>query len=304
MFKLKKILVCIDLTRMDEYVVKYAKLVATTMKSPDVYYIHINCPFELPSAVQEKYPELYGGNDEDLALRMEKTVSMFFPNYKEYGPHFIVRDGSPSDRILDWSEVTKMDLMIMGKKSELKGKGVNPKKIVNISHCSVLFVPENPNYGLDKLFVPVDFSIRSKTAVEQALAIKKNNNAKILLQHVYYVPHDYHFTGKTYEQFEVIMRENSEEDLAKFISDNYPDEEFGAVNTWDDDDAPADKIYIEATRQNADLIILASRGRTKTASLLLGSVAIELIKYDEKIPYMVIKDKRENISFLRALLKG
>jgi len=37
--------------------------------------------------------------------------------------------------------------------------------------------------------------------------------------------------------------------------------------------------------------------------MLLGSVALELIKYDREIPYMLIKDKRENLGFFAALMK-
>ena len=84
-----------------------------------------------------------------------------------------------------WSEIEHIDLIIMGNKSEFRGKGVNPRKIANVSHCSVLFVPEKVNLSLNKLFIPIDYSLRSKTAIDQALAIKEHNDAEIILQHVF-----------------------------------------------------------------------------------------------------------------------
>ncbi|MDA0195177.1 MAG: universal stress protein [Bacteroidetes bacterium] len=304
MFQLSKILVCLDLTKMDEFVLGYTKLVATTMNTSKVYFIHINSYFELPLSVREKYPELYGPIDQNLLQKMQKTVVQYFPDYKDHDPEFIVREGSTSEKILDWPGIGEVDLIILGKKSELKGKGVNPKKIANISHCSVLFVPEHTKMTLNKLFVPIDFTIRSTTAINQALAIRKNNHAAIILQHVFHVPHGYHYTGKTYEEFTIIMRENSEKNYEHFMSEhNYNIADFKEIYTFDDDDAPADKIYLDALNHDADIIILASRGRTKAASLLLGSVALELIKYDKEIPYMLIKDKRENMGFFAALMK-
>ncbi len=56
MFQLSKILVCLDLTRMDEFVVSYTRLVATTMKTSKVYFIHVNSFVELPVNVREKFP--------------------------------------------------------------------------------------------------------------------------------------------------------------------------------------------------------------------------------------------------------
>ena len=81
----------------------------------------------------------------------------------------------------------------------------------------------------------------------------------------------------------------------------YDSSQFQDVYTFDDDDAPADKIYLEAMNFDADLIIISSRGRTKAASLLLGSSALELLKFRQKIPYMIIKDKHENMSFLPGI---
>lgn len=305
MYTLNKILVCLDLTKMDEYIVRYAGLIAKTMNSQEVYFFHVDAQIELPKAVGEQYPELYEHEGGDLNERMVKTVTQYFPEHEQYGSQFVLDEGrSPSQKILEWSQIGQMDLIIMGKKSELKGKGVNPKKIANISHCSLLFVPEDVRISLDQLFVPIDFSIRSTTGIEQAVAIKKNNDANVILQHVYFVPAGYHYTGKTYEEFGIIMRENSERDYKRFMTEHkYDRKEFTDIYTFDDDDAPADKIYLEALNHNADLIILPSRGRTKAASLLLGSVAIELLKYRQRIPYMVIKDKRENMSFFQALMK-
>jgi len=47
---------------------------------------------------------------------MEKTVAQYFPDYKDYSPGFIMRDGSTAEKILDWPEIAEMDLIIVGKK--------------------------------------------------------------------------------------------------------------------------------------------------------------------------------------------
>ena len=94
MYRLQKILVCLDLTEMDEFVVKYAGLVAATMNSSEVYFFHADDDQDIPKSVLEQYPELKGTQNRDPHELMEETVKQHIPNYKDHNFKFIVRKGA------------------------------------------------------------------------------------------------------------------------------------------------------------------------------------------------------------------
>jgi nucleotide-binding universal stress UspA family protein len=91
-------------------------------------------------------------------------------------------------------------------------------------------------------------------------------------------------------------------DFNEFVGKHDFLEELDCQYVLDDDDSPADKIFGFASDQKADMIVMGSKGRTGLSSILLGSVAEKVIKYDSDIPLMIVKEKGENMGFLKALL--
>ncbi|EMR02061.1 Universal stress protein family protein [Cesiribacter andamanensis AMV16] len=73
--------------------------------------------------------------------------------------------------------------------------------------------------------------------------------------------------------------------------------------TLDNNHDPVKEIYHRAVKEQADLIIIGSKGKTQTAAALMGSVADRLAHYNRSIPLLIVKDKNENIGFLEALLR-
>ena len=48
---------------------------------------------------------------------------------------------------------------------------------------------------------------------------------------------------------------------------------------------------------------MGSKGRTASASILLGSVAEKLVQANNEIPMLILKKKGENMGFFEALFK-
>ncbi len=61
-------------------------------------------------------------------------------------------------------------------------------------------------------------------------------------------------------------------------------------------------ILEEVTNQNADLVILGTRGRGIGASILLGSVTESVLENIE-VPVLAVKQKGKNLNLLGALLE-
>jgi len=118
------------------------------------------------------------------------------------------------------------------------------------------------------------------------------------------VPTGYHVSGKSYDEFAEIMKQNAEESFNKFIAEydtkGIPVE---AKFELDNNNDIARKIYQFALKNKASAIAVGSKGRTQVAAVLIGSIAEKLIRLNSQIPTIVVKQRRHNMDFLEALLK-
>jgi len=141
---------------------------------------------------------------------------------------------------------------------------------------------------LKKIIVGVDGSEESDSAVKKAIELAKPLNAKIILVHV--VSHNLiDVLGKT-------TGEDSEKLKAKFLAEgkkilehdkNIVENAGLEVETKLLEGSPANEIIEEASRSNADLIVVGSRG-IHGARGILGSTAERTVRYSE-VPVMVVK---------------
>ncbi len=303
MYKIERLLVALDMTEMDELLIKYSSHLAKFLKSEKVYFIHVARDLELPEDLRKNYPDLMAPSDESIADSIEKMIKTSWDSNYDCEKVVEIKEGDPSDQILKWVNIKDVDMLIMGRKRKLKGGGIVPQKIAKVAHTSLMMVPEDFEFKLDKIVVSVDFSKHAKLAVEEALAISKGKNIDLTLLNVFRVPAGYHKTGKDYDEFATIMKGHAKTDFNEFIEKNGFPKDLTCEYVLDEDDSPADKIFEFSAEYNADMIVMGSKGRTGLASILLGSVAEKVITYDSEIPLMIIKEKGENMGFLKALLK-
>jgi nucleotide-binding universal stress UspA family protein len=303
MYKIERLLVALDLTEMDDVLIHYTSYLAEFLKSEKIYFIHVSKNLELPEELRKNYPDLMAPNDESIADSIHKKIEEGWKSSYECEKVVEIKEGDPSEQILKWVNIKDVDMMVMGRKRQLKGGGIVPQKIAKVTQTSLMMVPEDFKFKLDKVVVSVDFSKHAKLAVEEALALSENKNIKTTLVNVFRVPVGYNKTGKTYDEFATIMKGHAKTDFKEFIKRNNFPEDLDCQYVLDDDDSPADKIFEFADEQEADMIVMGSKGRTGLASILLGSVAEKVVKFDSKIPLMIVKEKGENMGFLKALLK-
>ncbi len=285
MQELKRILVCLDQSDMDPYVIKYASLIASTMGSTKVDFLHIA-----------------EANNPNTLNALKQLVESGFTATAETSVN--IEHGGVPESVVKWAGLHRSQLIVLGKKKKKESSARNAMQITNRALCSVLLVPQMDDYSIKKLLVPVDFSVGSKMSIKQALAIKEKTNAKIMLQHVFYVHSGYHTSGKTYEEFGAILEKNAEKDYKIFLREHgFDGSQFDIIFTLDDDSKPFDNIYETAKENGADIIFLGSRGRTAAAAFIKGSTTLDLIKYDDDIPFFIVKDEKERMGFWEALMK-
>lgn len=301
MYSINRVMVCLDLSELDEQLIAYTAMISKIFDINAVYFHHVAKTLDLPDKIAEKYPDLLAPSDEAIEHKIRESVEKYF---KEGDCPFniVVREGNPTDKILRWSEIKEIDLIVMGRKKELKGSGVLPGELAKVAHCSLLFVPETAQMRINKVLVPVDFSKTSGYAFEEALDIRKATNCKVTVQNSFDVPSGYSSIGKSYEEFAEIMREHAQEDAEEFLKKyDLSLQDIDVELTLDDERDPAERACEIAGNLDADLIVIGSKGRTGIASLLLGSVADKMTQCNAEVPLMVVKVKKDNMGFLETL---
>ncbi|MTI29562.1 universal stress protein, partial [Xanthovirga aplysinae] len=202
------------------------------------------------------------------------------------------------------SHKESVDLIVVGRKSELKGSGVTIHRLARRADCSILFVPENfQPQKLTKILVPSDFSERSKNALARAINIAKKNDATIICQNVYKVPVGYHYTGKSYEEFALIMENNARREYEKFISSI--DSRGVPIQpnfSLDKNDNPSNAIYQMSEDTKAQLIVIGAKGQTATAAIFIGSTAERLVKHNFRQPLLMVRAKGKNVGLMDYII--
>lgn len=302
--KYTRMMVGMDLTEMDEHVINYTALLAKTFKFEAVYFLHVTSSLELPDDIAEKYGEMMAPVDETLEKEMETTIGDKFKDIEGCTIEIEAHAGDVTEELLKWSKVKRVDMIVLGRKEKLTGSGLNSRKVARAVSASVLFVSENPPLKMDKIMVPIDYSKYSQMAFELSIDIQKEIGSKILSNHVYKVPTGYYKAGKTYEEFAEIMLENTKMESKKFFNRlGVEGVDFDFTYALDDDIHPADKIYISATQEKVDLILLGSKGRSSAAVMLIGSVAEKLLEESHDIPVLLVKKGTENVGLLEAIFR-
>ncbi|MCH7396418.1 universal stress protein [Belliella sp. DSM 107340] len=306
MYQIKKLIVCLDQTELDETLIKFASFVAQVNQTKKIYFTNVIRNLNIPKEVIEEFPNLIENIVEERKTKMKELVSRNFTVSKDIELSFVVKEGQLSKKILKLAHEKSADMIILGRKVQLSGTGVLSQRLARRASCSLLIIPENSIPKIDKLLVPSDFSDYSKDAMEEAIMIvgKYGGKAEIFCQNVFSIPSGYHFSGKTYEEFAAIMQMHAEINFKKFIRKiDTKGININPLYTKDEDDDPVEDILAKANEINADGIIIGAKGRTAATALFIGSMAERLIQMNHKIPLLVTRPKGKNAGILDYILE-
>lgn len=307
MYLIKKLIVCLDQSPLDQTLVQYAEFIAKVNQTKKIYFVNVIKNLTVPKEVLEEFPNLVENMINERKESMESVVKDNFKNSKGISLNYVVKEGSLSKKILKLSEEKSADMVLIGRKVKLSGTGVASLRLARRASCSLLIVPEGTTPKLTKLLVPSDFSDYSKDALEEAIMIaEKHGKSKIeiVCQNVFSVPSGYHFTGKTYEEFTQIMQLHAEINYKKFIRKiDTKGIKITPIYTKDDDDDPVEEIVSKAVEIGADGIIIGAKGRTAATALFIGSMAERLIQYNDSLPLLVTRPKGKNAGILDYILE-
>ncbi|WP_373397984.1 universal stress protein [Algoriphagus halophilus] len=307
MYLIKKLIVCLDQSPLDQTLVQYAEFISKVNQTKKIYFVNVIKNLTVPKEVLEEFPNLVENMINERKEAMEAVVKENYKDTKGVSFSYVVKEGSLSKKILKLAEEKSADMIIIGRKINLPGTGVASLRLARRASCSLLIIPEGSLPKLTKLLVPSDFSEYSKDALEEAIMVADKfgkDNLEIICQNVYSVPSGYHYTGKTYEEFSQIMQLHAEINYKKFIRKiDTKGIKITPIYTKDDNDDPVEEIVSKALEIKADGIIIGAKGRTAATALFIGSMAERLIQYNDSMPLLVTRPKGKNAGILDYILE-
>jgi nucleotide-binding universal stress UspA family protein len=304
MYQFKRILVALDQTDNDKILFQFVSHICSKIEIDKVYFIHVTKTLEWPPEIIEKYPDCLAPIDENIHQIIQEQISTYLAKDLIPDSEILVFDGNPEEVLLKEVNIKEIDLLVMGKKSIDHGTGRTARRMANLAQCSVALISNSFQDALKTEFammVSVDFNDSSVNAAKMAEMIRSANNAKMLLHHVYRVPSGYHYSGKSFDDFAEIMKNNAQDKMNNLVNNAQLEKaKYKQIYTLDTKNNIARKISETAEKEKVHLIVVGSKGRTKIASVFLGSTAEQLVTHTDK-NILIVKDKMNNMDLLSYL---
>lgn len=132
--------------------------------------------------------------------------------------------------------------------------------------------------NIRKILCPIDFSRHAELVVEWAIHLAQEHDSEVLLLHAYHLPVEFQQLEGAYlpADFWDSVKEEAERSLAIYAERARTASV--SVREIVREGYPASVIQEEAREENADMIVMGSRGLSGLKHLLLGSIAERVVQ--------------------------
>lgn len=287
MFPYQKILVGIDGSEESLNAFKSALSLAKKINaSVSVLYV-LPLGVEVSSALS-----LFTGMKDIFRKGAEKILKEAQSIAEEEGIEVRLKfeEGEPYTKLVDILYAEESDLLVLGK----SGKGGLAKALIGstasraigASPVDVLVIPKNTTLKLKKMLVPVDGSLYSEEAAMRALELASHLKSEIILLSVVEIPFELYETATDIGKMVEHLKTEAEEFIRKLKS-KYKEKGI-EVKGYVVEGIVEEKILEIAEKEEVDLIIMGSHGKTGLKRLLMGSVTEKVLTLGTK-PVLVVK---------------
>lgn len=290
-----RVLAALDLSLLDKKLLEYLASVSPVFETQKVYFVHIMPDFKVPKNVDVEFHKLFSSAypvDEKVRDELAFQVGSAFEQLKGIELNVEVREGSPYKKLIHWTEVKEVDLLVVGQKEISEGSGITAKRVARKTKCNVLFVPNKASADIKNILVPIDFSDHSAKALRSALEIcKKLPDAKVTCLYVVDLPiDDYYSRSLQSTGYKAVLMEAAQKAYDQFMQEHAFDlnliEPTFVENYYQN---TAQHIHEYAQNAPCDLIMIGAQGHTAFENFLYGSVTERLVEKNKSVPLMIIR---------------
>ena len=200
------------------------------------------------------------------------------------------------DRLLTYVAENQVDVLFVGQAAEPSSRKTLTRRLAMKAPCSVWIVPEDGPTRLRRILIPVDFSEHAADAVCMATSLARlNGGTDCIVLHVYF-----NEAVTTYDGYDEVLRGREQEAYQEFIAP-IDRQNVRLTPLFEEGVNVGHVIGRVAKEREVDLIVMATRGRSRSAAILLGSVTEEMIR-EASVPMLVVKHLGARMGVLQALL--
>ena len=293
---MKRAMIALDLSKMDDTLIQYAKFVKIVFDLDKMYFVHI-----IPNLLAPKNTDLAFHHVFSKAKPIDEKVkdlltSKLTKAFGENGlsPDFEIEviEGSPYRTLIHWTKVKEIDLLISGIKNKSNGSGITSKRVAHNANCNILFIPEVPELNLRKVLIPIDFSEYSVKAIETALEIKKSfPEMQITLVHMIRMQmSDYYFGLNVNPEYRLEFLSDAKATYQKFLEKyELTKKELHPVFIEDTYDNISKHLCEYIDQKDFDLVVMGAKGHSKLENFFWGSTTERFVDRCKETTIMVVR---------------
>ncbi len=286
MHRYRNLMVALSRTECDPPLLRYASMIARLGTATELRFVHV---------LQEETDD--GSDHSRVLAELQATVrehALGVPG--DTTTSCEVLRGPLTDQLLTYAAERHVDLIFVGHRRSHPGRRALARRLAMKAPCSVWMVPEGSPATLERILVPIDFSDHAADTMQVAASLARRHGiSEIQALHVYF-----NQARATFDEYDQVLRGQEEEAFRKFI---------GPINCqgvvvrplFDEGADIAHTIGRVAEREKAELVVMATRGRSRSAAILLGSVTEDMIR-QAQMPLLVVKHFGARLGVLQALL--
>jgi len=266
----------------DDELIRYVSAVVHLGTARSVHFVHVTSGAATSAGALEQI--------------QRRVSAQFRPGEAPVEVHCDVFEGPLEDRLLGVGLERKSDLILVGHGRGREGRKSLARRLAMKAPCSVWMVPEGSPPALNRILVPVDYSEPSADALAiGAELLRLHETGELLSLHVYF-----NDAVTSFEEYATVQREREEGVLRSF--DNRVARLGVPIRPLVAQGADVAQAVTRAADQHkADLVIMSTRGRSRSAAVLLGSVTEDVI-IAARHPLLVVKHFGAKLGLLQALL--
>ncbi|HYQ56063.1 MAG TPA: universal stress protein [Draconibacterium sp.] len=306
MYRLNHILVCLDLTEMDDSLIRYAGLLVNKIKPDSITFLHVMRPIDIPKEILEAYPELDEPVPEIIREELQEKINEQYNPPSDVKVKVAVKEGYTNETIVKFSQENHITLTLMGKKMGYEGNGSVVRKVIGIIPSSVLLVSESVHDRIENLLVRMDFTKASEMALQMAFRLKELTGANVACHHTHKLPVGY-FPQVDLEKDEKLSKyveKISIKEFTKFKKQyKHEADEIEFSYSVDAENEEDQILYRKALNTGADMIVIGSSLKSGLADILIDTTSEKLAESDKNIPVLIVNDRSKAIVFLKRLFQ-